>query len=407
VITDTVTAPRTGAAFRVRAATADGRRLERDYVADSPERARDAARRDGLWPLSIAPLSDAARVHVRLPLRELALGFRVLATILDAGIPASRVMRVGAPSLSEMWQPICDQVARHLDNGETFAGSLSLSGVSLPRDLRGIVAAGEAGGDLAGALRRAADMAERTVALRGAVVSALAYPALLAVAGVLVIGVLVSVVIPRFVDVLSNLGQELPGSTRLVLSAAEIVRVAAVPAVVVLAAAAAGAGAWARSAEGAARIAATLLAVPLLGDIRHALASARATDALASLLDSGMQLPQALSLSAVASGDAVVEQRLLQARDAITQGASIASALRSTEALTPTSTRLIGAGEAGGALSALLRHASRLESDGALTRLQRLTRVVEPALIMLLGAVVAFVAIALLQAVYSVRVDRI
>ena len=75
--------------------------------------------------------------------------------------------------------------------------------------------------------------------------------------------------------------------------------------------------------------------------------------------------------------------------------------------MTPSATRLIGAGEAGGALSALLRHAAMLESERATVQTKSLMRVVEPALILLLGAIVSGVAVALLQAVYSVRVDKL
>ncbi len=404
--TDGDTSRRIPTSFRVRAANSNGRRVEKDFTAESVEGAIEAARRSGLWPISVLNESAVPLAHVRLSLTDLAVGFRVFATILNAGIPTSRVIHVALPSLSEQWQPLAAHIERHLQNGETFPRSLDLSGLHLPRDVRGLLIAGDAVGDLAGSLRGAAEMAERSHSLRAAVVSALAYPALLTMSGILVIGLIVAVVIPRFVAVLENLGQDLPASTRLVLNASDLARTVALPGGVILAVGTIGFAAWSRSGSNACILHEHLLTLPIIGKLRLALATARTTDALSTLLAAGMTFTPALALAAVASGDAAVEQRMLAARNRILQGASIARALTDTGALTTSAIRLIGAGESGGALSALLRHAAKLEGDAAITRLQRMTRIVEPALILLLGGIVAFVAIALLQAVYSVRPDR-
>src|SRR5690606_14446860 len=106
---------------------------------------------------------------------------------------------------------------------------------SIPPAIIGIITAGESGGELGPAVRRSAELLEKREAARNAVMSALAYPALLAAAGLASSGVLVGIVLPRFSTILLDLGQTLPTSTRFVLAVAEMSRTIAIPAVIVVA----------------------------------------------------------------------------------------------------------------------------------------------------------------------------
>ena len=394
-------------AFRYRSATKNGEVRAGEVLAPSTSAAVATIRERGEWPLEItvAPLRlGRAR---RIPVRDLGTGFRVLATILEAKVPPGKVMRVAAPSLPSPWQSSIGAVSAALESGESFSSAIRTGGIDVPPIVDGLLRAGEAAGDLSGALRRSAELAEKSAAMRALVVDALAYPALLLVAGAGVIGLLVSVVIPRFTEVLTNLGQQLPTSTRLVLGAASVIRIGILPAVAVALALTIAFAKWRRSALGKRAWHEWLLSMPVLGDLRHAFGTARVAASLAALLDCGMPVARAIPFAASSSGDAAMEERLRIAHQRVVEGEPIARAFEATNALTDNATRLIGAGEAGGALSALLRHAATLEGERAAVKTKTLMRIVEPALIVLLGAIVSGVAVALLQAVYSVRVDQL
>jgi type II secretory pathway component PulF len=394
-------------AFRHRSAGTDGAIVTGELHASSPANAASVLRSKGLWPLEITAVQRGAAHAHYLSIPDLSIGLRVLATILQAGVPVGRVMHVAAPSLPPGWQPLIGPVTQSLESGATFTDALRLAQVRVPRALTGLLSSGEAAGNLAGALRNAAELAERSAAMRSAVIGALAYPLLLFVAGGAVVGLLTTVVIPRFAGVLANLGQELPASTQLVLNLAASARVSALPLLLATVTLIGVWAAWRRTPSGEYEWHRALLSLPVFGALRHALASARACDALGALLESGMTVATALPHAGMASGDAAVERRLLATRKLIVEGSTVAHALRETGALTPSTTRLIGAGEAGGALIDLLRHAARIEADAATSRTKAWMRVVEPTLIVLLGILIASVAIALLQAVYSVRVNHL
>jgi type II secretory pathway component PulF len=252
-------------------------------------------------------------------------------------------------------------------------------------------------------MRRAADVMEGVAATRSAVRSALIYPLVLAAAGVGSVGILVGVVLPKFALLLGDLNHTLPPSTRLLMTTVATARSLFIPSLTLLAAGLLGWTAWVATTEGRVRWHEFLLCVPGLGPVRRSTASARASFALAALLDSGVNIGEALRFAARASGDAAIELRLMKARESIGTGASIGTALESAEALTGTVVKLVRAGEESGRLTAMLGHGAKLEQDRAERMVRSSVRLIEPALVLVFAFIVATVAAAMLQAIYSVR----
>lgn len=301
------------------------------------------------------------------------------------------------------WRIGMQSIRESVRRGESLAAALKESPLRMPGILIGIIQAGEAGSGIANAVRRAADLAESTAAIRAAIRSALAYPAVLAVAGVASVGLLVGVVLPRFAEILADLGQSLPPTTRAVLITAEFVRAGAVPALVSAGLSLLIWRAWVGTDVGRRAWHGLLLSLPLVGPVRRSAATARTCAAAAALLESGVPIASALAHAASTAGDAAITARTLEAREAVIGGESVARALGSVDAVTPTAVRLIRTGEETGRLAVMLAHAGRLEAERAERAVRSAVRMLEPALILAFAGLVALVAAALLQAVYSVR----
>jgi type II secretory pathway component PulF len=242
-----------------------------------------------------------------------------------------------------------------------------------------------------------------TAATRAAIRAALAYPIILATAGISAVALLVGVVLPRFAVILGDLGQAVPPSTRILLAAANVATMSVIPGSIGAVIAIAAWRMWIATPHGQQQWHAFLLGLPIVGGIRHAAGTAHAATALAALLDSGVPLPPALAHTARATGDGALGQRLLAARDRVLTGERVGVAIAATHAMTPTGIRLVRAGEDTGRLAAMLRHTAKLEGERAQQLVKNAVRLIEPLLILSFGAMIAFVAAALLQAVYSVR----
>ena len=346
------------------------------------------------------------RARARLSARDLALGLGILATLREGDESMARVLATFAAVAPRGWtRDGVRSIHESVREGKSLAAALRTSPFEIPPLVIGMIQAGEAGGLLAESVRRAATVTERTAATRAAIRGALVYPAILATAGALSVMLLIGLVLPRFAAIVAELGQELPSSTRFVLSAGDAIRAGALPGAIGLMLATIAGRRWMtrRGDEGRALVHEVLLGIPMVGPLRRSAAAARVTVSIGALLRSGVSLPAALGHASRAAGDAAVGRRLLAARERVIGGERLSSALRATDALTLGSVQLVRAGEATGRLAEMLEQAGKIEGEWTMERVNALVRIIEPALILVFGVIVATIAAALLQAVYSVR----
>ena len=389
-------------AYRYAAARADGVAV-RGFV--EAESARDAAAvlsARGLFPFDVQRgEASAATARLRVSPRAVGTALRSLASLVEVGVPLHKAIQVTARIASGRLGGALSRVEARVREGGSLGAAMEAEAGLFPPTTLGLVKAGERGVGLASALSQAADDLERRAETAARIGSALAYPVILAVVGALSVAFIVLVIVPRFVGLLGDTGAALPPATRILVAGSDLLRHYA------LFGAAGLVAALALAAQAAvrhrARWHAWALRVPLVGPLRHALATARAARTLAALLRVGTPALAALDVARAAAGDEAVAARLSRARERVAEGAGLSAALSSTDAFTPTALQLASIGDSAGRLPDLLDRAALLEDTAAERRIRTLVALLEPALILSFAAVVAFVAAALLQAIYSLR----
>lgn len=392
-----------GGTFAFRALHADGALEMGTMAALSIEQAQAMLFTRGVFPIEVVESHPLNLRRRGLSPEELAVGLRVLADVLEAGLPIQRALAVFGELAPGGWAPAVPLIREAVRQGSTLAHALEIAPLEIPPLLVGMVRAGEAGSGIAPAMRRAAGHAGRAAEIRASVRAALAYPMVIAVAGAVSLAIMVGVVIPQFASILTDLGQQLPASTQALMNFTELARTATLPAAILIGLSVIAVTTFRRTPAGRLRTDTLLLQLPLLGSIRYSAASARVAMSLAALLESGVSLQHALRFAARVAGDSAIEGRLEAARLGIVGGSSLAAALDTTRALTPTTIRLIRAGEVSGRIPQLLEHAASVEERRVHRTVQQWVRFLEPALILLFAGVVGAVAVALLQAIYAVR----
>jgi type II secretory pathway component PulF len=356
----------------------------------------------GLYPLRLRPAP--APLFRRTPSKEqISFLLRSLASLVQAGVPVDRALRVAETQVNAELARTLEPVLRRVIEGTSLSRALAEEGTVVSPVVLGMLQAGEAGSRLAQALEQAADLVERDAEFEARLRQALAYPIILTGVGVGSVAVILGFVLPRFADLLHDVGQELPALTRLLLGASGIVR-AALPWVVLVAVV--GLFAFRRmlgSPEVRARWHAMLLALPGIGSLRWAAISGRLARTLGSLLEAGVPVLSALDLAAPAAGDGEIEHRMRNARRRIAQGEPMAHALEVERVLTEAALQLVALGESNGQLAAMTLRAGHLATVHAERRTRVLVSLLEPGLVLFFAGLVALVAAALLQAVYSLR----
>lgn len=388
--------------YMYRAARADGRVLRGRVEAASNSEAAAALIERGLLPIRLeagasTPPSTAA------PRRDLAVVFRSLASLLGAGLSLDRTVAATVPIARGALRATLERARERLTQGEPLASALDDGRGTVPALALAMLRAGERAGRLTQALDQVATQLEHEADLASRLRQALAYPMLLAVGGSVSIAVIVTLVIPRFATILGDLGQKLPTSTALLLSlAAWFGRWWPVLMVMTLITAL-GFVFWFRTAAGRSRVHEALLGIPLVGETRLALGSTRFLQGLASSLEAGMPLVPALAIARDAADDAALTARLARAAEQVLQGRPLSGSLEQERALSPVGLQLLAVGESSGQLAAMAARAAAVLSLEVERRLQGAVKLIEPALILLFGGLIAFVSAALLQAVYSLR----
>ncbi|HEX7049248.1 MAG TPA: type II secretion system F family protein [Longimicrobiales bacterium] len=395
--------------FSYRATTADGRLLRGIEEAASPLALERSLGVRGLYPLDIAPAAASARPRsrgFRSRRADVTETVRYLATLLESGFPLDRALAavVHVAARADVAESFAG-VRAAVRGGARLADALAERPRMFPRIAVGMARAGERGGHLAEALARLAAQLEREQALRSRLTSAMLYPAIMTVVGGAALVVLVGFVLPRFVALLGDAGAAVPRSTALLLAIAAFVGTWWPALLVGGITCAALAVAYRRTPAGRRRTDTVLLRLPIVGALRQRAAAARLGRALATLLGAGLPIVPALDIGAETLADEAVAAELRRAREEVRAGGRLAAALGRGGAFPFLFLQMVEMGEESGRLPALLDRAAAGAEQELERNLERLVRLAEPAMILIFGGIIGFVALALLQAIYGVRVD--
>lgn len=388
--------------FRYRAARQDGGIARGTLSAPDLEAAKQRLENDGLAVLDIGPGFSWSQFR---PVRrqDLAVVFRNVALLVADGVPIERALAASESLVKGRLREALRQSRVAIREGCTVAQAMETTPEVFPRHAVGIMRAGERTSRIEAACETVADQLEEEVRLRSEIRSALSYPLLILGVGVASVIVMGAVVVPRFAEVLSGLNAELPGATRALLGASIFLRSFGVVMGAGFITGAVVAMRLARSPVVRRKIDALLLNVPVIGRLRMGFSSARVCRALGGMLNTGMPLLSALDAAAQATGDHEVSRRLERVRESVARGRRLTESLTEERVFTPLALQLVGVGESSGRLGPMLARAGNLVAARTQRSLRSLVSLVEPVLIIVLGAFVAGIAAALLQAVYSVR----
>jgi type II secretory pathway component PulF len=390
-------------AYCYEAARPDGKVLTGRIEATTSPQAVALLLERGLHPIRLEPSEPAMTGARAASRRDLAIAFRSIAGLVAAGVPLERAV-AATEGLTRGRLRECLGCARaRLHEGRTLAQALDSGAGALPPLVVGMLRAGEQSGRLDTTLDQLAVHLEREADLIARVRHALAYPALLAAAGLASAVVIGAIVIPKFAALLGDMGQQLPPATHLLLAGSALFTGHWVTLLVSFGALLIGAVSWARRPDGRVQCHRLLLAIPAVGPLRHGLAMVRVCRALGGALEAGMPLLPALETAREAAGDLAMSARLAKARERVARGEPLAEALANERVLAGGPLQLAAVGEGSGQLGLMLLRAGDLAAQQAERGLGTMVTLLEPLLVVLLGGFVTFVAAALLQAVYSLR----
>lgn len=361
------------------------------YVSTLEEQQKTAARRR--WSLPR---------RSRLPVNDLATTTRLLATLLQAGVPLDEALQSVVEQVENPAQArLYTQVREEVRQGSSLFQALAEQGRSFPDLYQRMVEVGENSGTLDQVLLRLADFLEEQARLRSRTVSALAYPVLMAIVGVGVLLFLLSFVVPKITRMLTDLGQALPLPTRLLITTSDLIS-----AYGWLVALLVGGGIFAllryrRTEAGRLKLDGWTLKLPLIGRIQREIATARFSRTLGTLLHSGVPLLKALEISCGLLSNKVLRTAVEQTSLEVREGASLADPLKRSGVFPPLLAQMTAVGERSGTLEEMLIKVADSQDRQVEITLAGLLSLLEPLMILAMGGIIGFIVLAVLLPIFQ------
>ena len=330
--------------------------------------------------------------------KDLMVLTRQMATLVDAGLPLLRGLRVllrqcTHPTLKNALASITDAV----ESGTTFSESLHNHPKIFNNLYVNMVKAGEAGGILEVVLTRLSEFMEKAEKIKNKVKGAMIYPVVLMVAAVGILTFLLTTIIPKFKEIFDDLleGQAMPWITRFVMGASEnvknnIIWIAGCVFLVVLAI-----NLWGRTKSGRLALDRMKLYMPVFGTLIRRTAISRFARTLGTLLSSGVPVLQALMIVRDTSGNAVIAKAIQSVHDSVKEGESMAGPMGNSKVFPPMVISMIEVGEETGALPDMLIRIANTYDDEVDNAVAGLTSIIEPIMIIFLAVVVGTIVIAM------------
>jgi type IV pilus assembly protein PilC len=340
----------------------------------------------------------------KIPKKDLMHFSRQLAVFIRAGIPIVDALDTIREEMSpkQLFTRVLDDVSEQLRSGATFSGAAASHGEVFPAYYLGILESAELTGRLDDVLDQLADYIDRDLEARRKVVTALTYPGIIAGLAVIVVGILVGFVLPRFETFFDDLNAKLPLPTRIMLGISHITSTYWWVFALLFAAFVALMFWFMRAARGRVARDKLLLRLPIVGDlIQHAILE-RFCRIMSSMMSAGVSLPDAMSVTSDAVNNAVYREGLDSAREAMMRGEGLAAPLAETGLFPAAARQMFRVGEDTGTLDKQLDTAATYFDRELDYKIKRFTNLFEPVVIVAMGVIVGFVAIALVSAMYGI-----
>jgi type IV pilus assembly protein PilC len=376
-----------------------------EMVAKSHEEVTNHLRKQNILVTSVqtksgglASLSFGGKVKEK----DIVVFTRQFATMIDAGLPLVQCLEIlSTQSDNKILAKTIGEVRADVESGSTYADALKKHPKVFDDLYVNMVAAGEVGGILDTILSRLAKHIEKSMKLKKQIKSAMVYPATILGVAVIVITVLMVYVIPIFAQMFSDFGQALPALTQMVIDTSHFLQ----RNIIYIAG---GLGTiifllkrWYKTPTGRRAMDKFALKLPVFGDLIRKAAVAKFTRTLGTLISSGVPILEGLIIVSRTSGNKVIEEALMSARQSISEGKTISDPLGKSKVFPPMVVQMISVGETTGALDAMLGKIADFYDDEVEAAVTALTSLLEPMLMVFLGVTIGTIVIAMYLPIFE------
>jgi type IV pilus assembly protein PilC len=376
--------------------------------AENERAAANRLRDMGYFPVEVKAAREKRQNVLTMKIGRIRKGdvtvfFQQLSRLMRAGLPLMRSLNtLKQQTDNPKLQDVIEKLYAGVQQGRTFAECLGDHPKVFPVMYSSMVSAGETGGMLEEVLERLAMFSDKEQQLRGKVISSMVYPCFLVVAGTVAVFILLSFVFPKFIELFDAFDAELPKPTLLLMAICDFMEHFWPLILVGLAAAAVALVQFRRSATGRMKIDTTLLRVPLFGTLIQRAEIAKFARTLGTLVDNGVPILNAIRVTGTTLTNRAIAKQMDVIHAAVTDGASLHESLQRADHFTPMAINMMAVGEESGMLGDVARQVADTYDVEVDRAVKNLTTMLEPMLILVMGAFVGFLVIAMMLPLFQI-----
>jgi type IV pilus assembly protein PilC len=393
--------------YRCRLGTPSGEIIEGVYVATSEAALRQELEGKGLHVLSLRAHTGLAAFSLRrrsatIPRHEFLVFNQELATLLKAGMPLVQSLEILRVRLSHpVFKAVLDDIHQKVRAGTALSDAFAAHGDLFPSVYTASLMAGERSGNLDAVLRRFVSYSKVIDTVQAKTKSALIYPVILIGLAFALVSIIAVKVVPSFAEFYTSFDAQLPLATRAIIAVSDVIRQQFVLIVLGLAGTVIASMAWLRQPGQQARLDRWLLSAPVVGEPLHKFATSQLARTLATLLGGGIPLVNALDIAAKSTGNRHLGDELAVVAQRVREGQGFAATLASRGTVPDVALKMIDVGESTGALQEMLNSLADFYDEEIETAVSRFVALIEPALLVIMGVVIAAVVLALYMPIFQ------
>lgn len=392
--------------FKYKAMNKKGERLEGTYNAISRDEVIEMISSNNYYPLMVEEIREGTKIELRLfervTTKDIAIFCRQFYTMLDAGVSINSAVHILAEQLTNRkLKDALGDMEDQVRKGQTLSESMRKHNKIFPDLLISMVETGEISGNLDSVLLRMSIHYEKENKINNKVKSAMIYPAVLSVVAIVVVTILLTFVMPTFIDMFTESGVELPLSTKILLGMSGglqkhgLLILLAVVTIVILF------RYYLKTDSGKLFSSRLKLKIPVIKKLNQKIIVSRFTRTLSTLLSSGVTLVQALEVVSDVVGNKVAEEALSRIREAVIKGEGLSTPISEDKLFPSMLASMVKIGEESGSLDDILNKTADFYDEELEVTVQTTTALLEPLLIVIMGVVMGFIIVSIMLPMFN------
>lgn len=392
--------------FKYRAMNSAGQKINGDYEADHRDDVMAMLSSNGLYPLMVEEVIESTNIEIglfdKVKIKDISIFCRQFYTMLDAGVTMNNALHILSKQLTnKKLRATISEIEDDVKKGEMLSASMKKFKDIFPPLLVSMVESGEISGKLDEVMLRMSIHYEKENKINGKVKSAMIYPSVLSIVAMAAVTVIMTFVMPTFIEMFAESGTELPVITKVLIGISGFMQSNFIALILIVICFIVGFNYFKKTEIGQITLSRLKLKLPAIKNLNQMIIVSRFTRTLSTLLASGVSLTQSLDIIADIVGNKVAEDSIHHIRDCVFRGEGLYLPVKESEVFPEMLASMVKIGEETGSLDGILEKTADFYDDELEQTIQTTVALVEPALIIVMGVVIGAIVLSIMIPMFT------